>query len=101
MFVHSVFFWLRDDLNSEQRETFLREARSLITEIETVRHGWLGVPAGTDRPIIERGYSYSLTVVFEDDAGHDVYQEHPVHDRFREDCGSFWTRVQIYDSVER
>lgn len=101
MFVHSVYFWLREDLTSEQRDTFLREAKALITDIETVRHGWLGVPAATDRPIIERSYSYALTVVFDDEAGQDVYQDHPVHDRFRDDCGSFWTRVQIYDSVER
>jgi hypothetical protein len=28
-----------------------------------------------------------------------VYQEHPVHDRFRKDCSSFWTKVRIFDSV--
>jgi hypothetical protein len=52
-----------------------------------------------DRPIIERSYSYALTVVFEDEAAHDRYQVHPVHDVFRETCGTFWSRVQIYDSI--
>ena len=99
MFVHAVFFWLRPDLSAEDRQTFLRSVHSL-TGIESVRHGWVGVPAPTDRPIIERGYSYALTVVFDDEVGHDEYQVHPVHDRFREECGAFWTRVVIYDSVE-
>ncbi len=99
MFVHSVYFWLRPDLSADDRETFLRGARAL-TAIETVRHGWLGVPAATDRPVIERGYSYALTVVFEGYEGHDRYQDHPVHDRFREACGQFWTKVVIYDSVD-
>ena len=98
MFIHSVYFWLRDDLSEEQRSQFLEKA-SALTKIESARHGWLGVPAPTDRPIIDRSYSYALTVVFDDEAGQDLYQDHPVHDRFRDECGSFWTRVLIYDSV--
>ena len=98
MFVHAVYFWLRDDLTAAERQAYLDGVRSL-TAIEDVTYGWVGTPAGTDRPIIERSYSYALTVVFPDEAAHDRYQVHPVHDRFRETCGTFWTRVQIYDSV--
>ena len=98
MFVHAVYFWLRDDLTAAERQAYLDGARSLLT-IPDVRHGWLGTPAGTDRPIIERGYSYALTLAFDDEAAHDRYQVHPVHDVFREKCGTFWSRVLIYDSV--
>lgn len=98
MFIHSVYFWLREDLSAEEWETFVRGVNSLRS-IESVRHGWVGTPAGTDRPIIERSYSYALTAVFDDEAGHDFYQVAEVHDRFREECGSFWTKVLIYDSV--
>jgi sugar phosphate isomerase/epimerase len=98
MFVHAVYFWLREDLQAAERETFVAELHHLIA-LPSVRHGYVGVPAATDRPIIDRSYSYALVVVFDDQAGHDAYQVHPVHDRFRETCGSFWTRVQIYDSV--
>ena len=59
----------------------------------------VGTPAPTDRPIIDRSYSYALTAVFDDEAAHDRYQVHPVHDRFRDTCGTFWSRVLIYDSV--
>jgi hypothetical protein len=99
MFIHSVYFWLRTDLSAAERETFVRGVTSL-KEIRSVRHAWVGVPAGTDRPIIERGYSYSLTVVFDGREEHDDYQVDPIHDRFREECGSLWERVLIYDSVE-
>lgn len=98
-FVHSVYFWLRPDLSAEQREAFVRGLQAL-RGIETVQHGWIGVPAATDRSIIDRSYSYALTLVFADDAGQEAYQVHPVHDRFREEFGDFWTRVQIYDSVD-
>ena len=99
MFIHSVYFWLADGLTEAQREQFVSQARAL-TRIETVRYGWLGTPAPTDRPVIDRSYSYALTVIFDDQAGHDAYQDHPVHDHFRNECSRFWTRVLIYDSVD-
>jgi hypothetical protein len=37
-------------------------------------------------------------LVFADQAAHDAYQKDPVHDRFRNACGSFWTNVRIFDS---
>ncbi len=39
----------------------------------------VGKPAGTNSPIIERSYSYSLLLVFENKAAHDDYQIHPIH----------------------
>ena len=98
MFIHAVYFWLRDNLTSAERDRFAAGLRSL-RGIEGVRHGYIGVPAPTDRPVIERGYSNSLVLVFADQAGHDAYQVHPVHDRFRAECGAFWTTVRIFDSV--
>lgn len=98
-FVHSVYFWLRPDLSAAQLEAFMSGLESL-RGIETVRHGWIGVPAPTDRTVIDRSYSYALTLVFANEADQDAYQVDPVHDRFRETFGEFWTRVQIYDSVE-
>lgn len=99
MFVHAVYFWLRPDLSGDDRATFVRGLNSLRT-IDAVKYGWIGTPAPTDREIIDRSYSYALTVVFEDEAGHERYQVHAVHDAFREACAGFWSRVLIYDSVE-
>jgi hypothetical protein len=98
MFVHAVYFWLRPDLKSADREKFAAGLRSLRS-IKGVQQGYIGVPAPTDRPVIDRSYSNSLVLVFRDQAAHDAYQVHPVHDRFREDCGAFWTTVRIFDSV--
>ena len=100
MFVHSVYFWLKEDLTAEQRETFVSRINAL-KKIEPVRHAFIGVPAPTDRPVIDRSYSYALTLVFEDEEGHDRYQVHPLHENFVEGCGTFWNKVRIYDSVEQ
>jgi hypothetical protein len=98
MFVHAVYFWLREDLTPAERNTFAAGLRSLHA-IEGVRHGYIGSAAPTDRPVIERGYSRALVLIFADQAAHDAYQAHPVHDRFRAECGGFWTAVRIYDSI--
>lgn len=99
MFIHSVYFWLREDLTAAELEQFQRGVHSL-TKISSVRHAWVGRPATTDRPVIERSYSYSLTAVFDDYAAQDHYQVDPIHDVFREECGGLWSRVLIYDAVE-
>ena len=98
MFVHAVYFWLRKDLTPAQLEQFAAGLESL-RRIDGVRAGYIGVPAPTDRPVIERGYSRAMVLVFADQASHDAYQDHPVHDRFRKECGTFWTAVRIFDSV--
>ncbi|MBI1374022.1 MAG: Dabb family protein [Phycisphaera sp.] len=99
MFVHSVHFWLKPDLSDDDKRQFLDGARSLLT-CPTVKKGFLGVPADTDRPIIERSHSYTLIAAFDDKAGHDAYQVHPIHDKFREECEKCWNRVLIFDSVD-
>jgi hypothetical protein len=98
MFIHAVYFWLRPDLGRADRKKFEAGLRSLRM-IEGVREGYIGSPASTDRLVIERGYSRALVLVFADEAAQEAYQVHPVHDRFREECGRFWTTVRIYDSV--
>jgi hypothetical protein len=98
MFVHAVYFWLRAGLDEEQRATFIQGVNSLAT-VATVRHAFIGVPASTDRPVIERSYSHAVVLVFEDKQGHDDYQVDPIHLRFVEECGTLWSKVTIYDSV--
>ncbi len=96
MFIHSVYFWLRDDLTDAQRAAFTEGVRSLAT-IPAVRSGYVGAPAATDRPVIDRSYSVGLVVDLGDLAGHEAYQAHPTHLAFLEQFKPFWTKVQIYD----
>jgi hypothetical protein len=98
MFVHAVYFWLRSDLTPAEVQQMDAGLRSLRA-IDGVSSGYIGVPAPTDRPVIERGYGRALVLVFADEAAHDAYQVHPVHARFRSECGHLWTTVKIFDSV--
>jgi hypothetical protein len=98
LFIHAVYFWLRPDLSEADRRKFEAGLRSLRS-IDGVAQGYIGRPAATDRPVIERGYTRSLVLVFADESAQEAYQVHPVHDDFRDQCGRFWTTVRIYDSV--
>jgi hypothetical protein len=98
MFVHAVYFWLKDNLTEAQTGAFVAGARSLTT-IKGVHHAYMGAPAETNRPVIERSYSYALVVVFASQRDHDLYQTDPIHDRFRDQCADLWRKVVIYDSV--
>jgi hypothetical protein len=95
MFIHSVYFWLKPGLTDADEEKFLGGVESL-TRIRTVRHAWCGKPAETDRPVIDRTYTYDLIIAFDNTTGHEAYQADPVHDEFR-GLKDLWTQVRIYD----
>lgn len=98
MFIHAVYFRLRPELPDAELQRFVTGLESLTT-IETVRRGFIGTPAATRRPVIDSSYSYALIMHFDDEAGHDAYQEHAVHEKFRQECAPLWTKVQIYDCM--
>lgn len=97
MFVHSVYFWLNDDLSDDQRERFRRDLEMLIG-IETIECGFVGTPADTNGTVIDRSWDLALTVVFQDKAGHDEYAEHPDHEAFVDRYNSWWKKILVYDA---
>jgi len=98
MFVHHVFFWLKEPNNPEAVNRFEKALAELVT-IESIDHYYLGKPADTRRDIIDSSYQYSLLVVFKDKKAHDIYQEHPIHNAFRKINKELTAKVLIYDSV--
>lgn len=98
VFVHSVYFWLKSDLSPPGHAGFRIGLESLAS-IPDIRNIHIGVPAPTDRPVIDRSYSYALTIIFDNLAAHDAYQLHPIHLEFVRDYSTYWSRVRIYDAA--
>ena len=98
MLIHTVYFWLKRDLTDEQRKTFLEEGVNSLKNIDSTTAVYTGVPSETDRPVIDRSYDVGLTVVLEDMAAHDAYQEDQIHLDFIERFKDYWIKVQIYDA---
>jgi hypothetical protein len=97
MLVHTVFFWLKKSAPKTARAKLIKDCRSYL-KTPTVRHLWAGPPAPTpDRPVIDATYDVGLTVVFDNLAAHDAYQEHPEHLKFIARNKAHWQRVVVYD----
>ncbi|MHA6249590.1 Dabb family protein [Pontibacter sp. CAU 1760] len=99
MFVHHVFFWLKNP-GSEADKAALLEGLQSLTPIEVIRTSHIGLPATTNREVIERGYALSLLLIFDNLKDQETYQVHPVHEAFVEKCKSLWEKVVVYDAVD-
>jgi hypothetical protein len=97
MFVHTVYFWMNPGVSDAQRQQLVDDCKSFLSKIPTVRHLWAGRPAMTPREVVDNSYDVGLSVVMDDAAGHDVYQEHTLHKEFIARNKPNWKRVQIYD----
>ena len=97
---HHVFFWLKNPGSTEDLNKLLAGLRTL-EKIETVRKLHIGVPASTEkREVVDNSYSVSELIFFDDVAGQNAYQVHPIHKKFVEQCSGLWQRVVVYDSVD-
>ena len=96
-FIHVVNFWLKKELSDDEIKHFEKGVQSL-SKVDSLTYFNVGSPADTDRPNIDRTYNYCLLTVFNDKAGHDAYQIHPVHLAFVDSCKHLWDKVLIYDS---
>src|SRR5690606_17088715 len=95
--VHHVFFWLKNPQSKDDLARLLTGLRTL-GGIETVRAIHIGVPAATElRGVVDASYSASEILFFDDVAGQNAYQVHPIHQQFVKDCEHLWERVVVYD----
>ena len=97
---HHVFFWLKNPSSKEDLNKLIEGLRTL-EKIESVRKIHIGVPASTEkRPVVDNSYSASELIFFDDVAGQDVYQVHPIHKKFVENYSHLWEKVIVYDSID-
>jgi hypothetical protein len=97
---HHVFFWLKNPDSKEDLNKLIEGLKSL-RKIETVRKLHIGVPASTEkRDVVDNSYQVSELMFFDDVAGQNVYQVHPLHKKFIDDYSHLWDKVVVYDSIE-
>ena len=97
---HHVFFWLKNPNSRGDLDKLLEGLRTL-EKIESVRKIHIGVPASTEkRDVVDNSYSASELIFFDDVAGQNAYQVHPIHKRFVEQYSHLWQRVIVYDDMD-
>lgn len=98
-FVHHVYFWLKNADSAEDKQALI-EGLKKLTAVTTIDECHIGVPAATNRPVIDSSYAVSWCVLFKTAEDQDSYQVDPLHLKFVEECSPLWSRVVVYDSVD-
>ncbi len=98
--IHYVLFWLKNP-KSEQDLQALITGLETLRSIDVIKKFHIGVPASTEiRPVIDNSYSLSEVMFFDSVEDQNVYQKHPLHLKFVEDCSHLWEKVIVYDSID-
>ena len=97
--LHHVFFWLKNPDSKADLDKLVAGVKSLAA-IETVRSIHVGVPASTEkREVVDNSYHVSELLGFDDVAGQDIYQVHPLHKKFVDEHQHLWSKVVVYDAL--
>lgn len=99
VFIHHVYFWLKDSSNKEDLEKLL-DGLEKLSKVKSIKMFHIGRPAATNRNVIDRSYAVSWFCLFEDAAAQESYQVDPIHLKFVEECAHVWEKVIVYDSID-
>jgi hypothetical protein len=95
--VHHVFFWLKNPESATDRDQLIAGIRTL-KQIETVQDLQVGIVADTERrTVIDHSWHVSELIFFNNLEGQGLYQNHPLHLAFIENCAHLWEKVLVYD----
>ncbi len=99
VFIHHVYFWLKNAGSSEDRNK-LAEGLKKLSAVATIRQFHIGKPAATNREVIDTSYAFSWLALFDNGTDQASYQTDPIHLKFVEDYSHLWEKVIVYDSVD-
>lgn len=97
-FIHHVYFWLNNPESEVDKATLL-DGLQKLSKVPTIREVHIGAPASTNRDVIDGSYAFSWLCVFSTPEDQEIYQTHPIHLKFIDQCKHTWSKVVVYDSV--
>ena len=98
VFVHHVFFWLKEPKNQASRTQFKKGLQELIN-VPLIKTCHIGTPVVSAREVVDDSFTYSYIAFFRNKEDQDNYQTHPIHLKFIEDCQHLWEKVIVYDAM--
>jgi hypothetical protein len=92
MFIHHVFFWLKNPSSKEDLAQLLSGLEKLKT-VKAIRQLNIGIAASTEtRDVVDNSYHASELMFFDNVEDQKVYQDDPTKN-FVEDCSHLWEKV--------
>lgn len=98
VFVHHVFFWLKEPKNAEALKEFEKGIEALV-KVPQIQSYHIGTPVESPREVVDDSFTYSYIAFFKNGADQDIYQTHPIHLKFVDDCQHLWEKVIVYDAI--
>src|SRR6185437_15346618 len=77
-FIHHVFFWLKNPESKDDLQQLIEGLKNL-SKASTIKEFHIGKPAATNRDVIDRSWSVSWLLLFDNKEDQDIYQTDPVH----------------------
>ncbi len=97
--VHSVYFWLNDEITKQDEQRFL-EYFELLRTVPGARSLSYGKPAKTTkRDVTDNTFDYNLIITFDNLEAISKYENHPKHLAGAERYKKYWKRVQVRDTM--
>lgn len=98
-FIHHVYFWLQNPESKEDLDKLITGLKKL-SKAKSIGSSHIGLPAPTNREVIDRSYSVSWCLFFKSAEEQDSYQTDPIHLNFVKECSMLWKKVVVYDSID-
>ncbi len=97
-FVHCVFFTCKADTPQSEIDSLIADGAKLLAKIPSVRRIDCGRrDPRMQRDVNDKDYTVGLLVIFDDKAGHDLYNDHPLHKQYVEKHKDYWAGVRVFD----
>ncbi|MFK7813445.1 MAG: Dabb family protein [Maribacter sp.] len=97
-FAHTVYFWLANPDNQQDRGAFETSLQKFLDNSGYAKTSFIGVPPRASRDVVDGSFTYSLIVSFESAEAQQNYQDEAPHKLFIEESSKLWTKVIVYDS---
>lgn len=98
VFIHHVYFWLNNSASEKDCGQLISGLKKL-SAATSIQSFHIGLPAATNRNVIDTSYSVSWLLVFKNKEDQDSYQVDAIHLNFVATCKHLWSKVVVYDSI--
>jgi len=99
IFIHHVYFWLKNPDSAEDRAKLL-EGLENLSAVKSIRSLHIGKPANTKREVIDSSYAVSWMLTFKNATDQESYQVDPIHLDFVKNYSHLWNKVVVYDAID-
>jgi hypothetical protein len=94
---HTVFFTLKEP-TPENIERCTSACHQYLANHDGILYFACGSRAAEySREVNDTDFHVSLHLLFQSSRAHDIYQDHPEHKKFIDECKPLWAKVRVFD----